>query len=283
MAFRPLLPGVLASGASTAEPWDVSTAVYDNVSFVTAEDSFMFSIAFKTDGTKMYLFGTQTDTVYQYSLSSAWDINTASYDSVSFYVGSQELNMSAIRFKPDGTRMYAIGATGDAIYQYNLSTAWSISSASYSGTSFSVASQDSSPSSVAFKPDGGKMYVCGDANNRVYEYNLLSAWGLGSAVYTGKSLFVNTQESTPSGIAFKPDGTKIYVIGSGSDSVNQYNLATAWDLSSASFDTAYNVGSDIDAATGLTSIVYDVAFKDDGTKMYVLDYITDDVYQYSLG
>lgn len=281
MAFRGLLPGVI-SGSATG-PWDVSTAVYDSVSFVTSEDSFMFSMKFKPDGTKMYLFGTQNDTVYQYSLSSAWDINTASYDGVSFSVGSQDSNINGINFKPDGTRMYAVGSTNDSVYQYNLSTAWLLSSASYSGVSFSVASQDSSPESVAFKPDGNVMYVCGDANNRVYQYNLLSAWSLSSVSYTGKSLLVSTQESNPKGIAFKPDGTKVYVIGSGSDSVNQYALTTAWDLTTASFETAYNVGSDIDAATGLTSIVYDLAFKDDGKKMYVLDYITDDVYQFSLG
>ena len=39
----------------------------------------------------MYVVGSSLDTVYQYALSTAWDVSTASYDSVSLSVSSQDI------------------------------------------------------------------------------------------------------------------------------------------------------------------------------------------------
>jgi hypothetical protein len=62
--------------------------------------------------------GNANDTVFQYNLSVAYDISTASYSNISFSVASQEDNPNAVCFKPDGTKMYVVGYTNDTIYQY---------------------------------------------------------------------------------------------------------------------------------------------------------------------
>ena len=66
--------------------------------------------------------------------------------------------------------MYVIG-NGDTVYQYTLSTAWDLSTASYDSVSFSVNSQDATTTALFFKPDGSKMYVLGDSNNSVYQFS----------------------------------------------------------------------------------------------------------------
>ena len=69
---------------------------------------------FKTDGTKMYIVGGGSgDAIYQYTLSTAWDITTASYDSINISVASQDTVATDIRFKPDGTVMYISGTSSD--------------------------------------------------------------------------------------------------------------------------------------------------------------------------
>ena len=75
----------------------------------------------------MFIVGSGSNTVYQYSLSTAWDVSTASYDSVSFGLTGQEASVSGIRFKPDGTKMFIVGYSGDSVYEYSLSTAWDAS------------------------------------------------------------------------------------------------------------------------------------------------------------
>jgi DNA-binding beta-propeller fold protein YncE len=157
--------------------------------------------------------------------------------------------------------MYVLGDTGNDVNEYALSVAWDISTATYT-TVFSVAGQDTSPQGMYFKSDGSTMYVVGLANDKVYEYSLSTAWDISSASYV-RDFSVSTQELTPTGISFKSDGTQMYVIGSISDNVNQYALSTPWDISTASYQKAFYVGRMMVAPTGLF-------FKDDGTEFYII-------------
>ena len=45
---------------------------------------------------------------------------------------------------------------------------------------------------------------------------------------------MNSQESFPQGMTFNNDGTKMYVIGSNGDEINEYSLTIAFDISTAS-------------------------------------------------
>jgi len=201
------------------------------------------------------------------------DLANASYDSVSFSVSSQESGPSGLFFKPDGTKMYVIGFTDDNVNEYDLSTAWDISNASYL-QNFSVVAQETASSGVFFKPDGTKMYVIGFIDDNVNEYDLSTAWDVSSASYL-QNFSVSSQETNPTGIFFKPDGTKMYVVGSSGDDVNEYDLSTAWDVSSASYLQNFSVSSQELFPTGLF-------FSPDGTKMYVIGASGDDVNEYDL-
>ena len=57
--------------------------------------------------------------VYQYSLSTAWDISTASYDSISFSVSSESTQPVSVRFKSDGSKMYVLDVSNNSVFQYS--------------------------------------------------------------------------------------------------------------------------------------------------------------------
>ena len=137
--------------------WDISTASYLQNFSVAAQETFPYGLFFKPDGLKMYVIGTSADAVYEYDLSTAWDISTASYLQ-SFSVAGQDTAPTSVFFKPDGLKMYVLGASGDAVYEYDLSTAWNVSTASYL-QNFSVVSQETNPYGLFFKPDGTVMYL----------------------------------------------------------------------------------------------------------------------------
>lgn len=258
-------------------PYNLASASYDNVSFsVATQDTFLHDLAFKDDGTKMYIIGSGNDAIFQYSLSTAWDISTASYDSVSFSVSSQEGTPASLFFKPDGSKFYVAGLSQDTVFQYSMSTSWDISTASYESKSFSVATQETSPRDVAFKTDGTKMYIVGVDSDRIDEYSLSTAWDVSTASHS-TNFSLASQELSPNSLFFNPDGNKVWVVGSTNDTVYQYSLSTAWDISTASYDSvSFSVSSQMDGPTG-------IEFKSDGTKMYVCDIVNDTVYQYSTG
>jgi len=255
---------------------DASTWSYDSVSFsVASQEAEPGGIAFNNDGTKMYIVGVNGDDVNQYTLSTAFDISTASFDSVTFSVASQDTSPLDIAFNNDGTKMYIAGGTGDDINEYALSTAFAISTASFT-TNFSVSSQDT-PQVVTFNNDGTKMFICGSSSDTVFQYSLTTAFDISTASYDSVSFSVASQEATPNGLAFNNDGTKMYITGASGDDVNQYTLSTAFDLSTASFDSVtFSVSSQEISPEG-------IVFNNDGTKMYIVGLGSGTVYQYSTG
>jgi sugar lactone lactonase YvrE len=187
-----------------------------------------------------------------------------------FSVAAQESIPQGLFFKPDGTKMYVVGSLGDDVNEYNLSSAWDVSTASYL-QNFIVNGQDTSPQDLFFKPDGTKMYILGGAGDDVNEYNLSSAWDVSTASYV-RNFSVAAQETEPQGLFFKPDGTKMYVVGSSGDDVNEYNLSSAWDVSTASYLQNFSLGGNPQG----------IFFKPDGTKMYIIESVNDVVNEYNL-
>jgi DNA-binding beta-propeller fold protein YncE len=118
--------------------------------------------------------------------------------------------------------MYVTGSSGDDVNEYDLSTAWDISTAVFLQL-FSVAGQDTAPLGLFFKPDGLKMYVSGSNADSVYEYDLSTAWDVTTAVYL-QNLHVGFEDIIPVGLFFKPDGTRMYFAGSTNDNVYEYEV-----------------------------------------------------------
>jgi sugar lactone lactonase YvrE len=264
----------LGTVTSGSEGYSLANGVFDSINFsVASQDNDPHGLAFKTDGTSFYIVGRTGDKVYQYDLSTAWDLSTASYASKSFSYGQGEGLPMCVRFKPDGTKMYIVGLNNDTIYQYSLSTAWDVSTASYDSKSFSVTSQEASPSSFVFNSDGTKLILCGYSTDSLYEYTLSTAYDISTASYT--SVSYNPSVTNPFDMTVNSDGTKLYLISTAGE-VSSYTLSTAYDISSASKDatTFDSTGQTLTAADG-------IAFKSDGTKMYLMSYDADAVFQYS--
>jgi hypothetical protein len=217
---------VSAVSAFTLAFWggDFANASYDSVSLsFTSQDTTPKDIVFNTTGTKMYMVGGTNDSVYQYSLSTGFDLSTASYDSVSFSVTGQDTGPIGIAFNPTGTKMYMVGNTNDSVYQYSLSTGFDLSTASYDSVSFSIASH-SDPRDIAFNPTGTKMYLVGFQYQSVYQYSLSTGFDLSTASYDSVSFSVTSQDTGPLGIAFNTTGTKMYILGYTNKSVYQYSV-----------------------------------------------------------
>ena len=266
--------------------WNIATASYGSpgVAFdVGTENSIPLGVTFSADGTRMYMLGVSgDDSVYQYDLSTAWDLSTASYGSpgISFSVASDITSTRDVDFSADGTNMYVLG--DDAVFQYDLSTAWDISSASFGspGISFSVSLQDPSSQGITFKPDGTIMYMTG--SSIVYQYELSIAWDVSSASYgsPGISFDVSSEDGAVRDVSLKTDGTRMFVVGRNTDSVYQYELSTAWDVSSASYGGSPGISFDVSLED---SSMEGMTFKtDDGTKIYLLGFTNTSVYQYDL-
>ncbi|MEM9968503.1 MAG: WD40 repeat domain-containing protein [Pseudomonadota bacterium] len=219
---------------SLATPGDMSTATFDFVSLdVSLQEANANAIAMSPDGTRLFMTGYSSDAVYQYSLSTAWDLSTASYDNVSFYIGTEELSVAGFAMSPDGTRMFIVGPNSRRIFQYSLSTAWDLSTASYDNVSLWVGSNSNSPVSITFSGTGLHVLVLDSQQKVVYQYNLLSSYSLTGASYANLSYNFTVPENIPSAIEYGMGGEKLYMIGFWQVRVYQYS--TLGGLSPAVF------------------------------------------------
>ena len=206
------------------------------------------------------------------TVSVLTDISNATY-SKEFSTASQTGSLLGISFLSDGTKMYVAGAS--YVYQYNLSTAWDVSTASYSNYYLDYSSYDTTTEAFFIKPDGTKAWFIGRNSDRVRLINFSTAGDLSTASISSDSFLVSGAEGNPTGLTFKSDGTKMYFIGTSNDAVWEYALSTAWDVTTASYTTNFGIGSQDHAPSG-------VCFDSTGTKMYVAGEANNDIFLYNL-
>lgn len=267
---------VTATNQRKHGPWDVSSAVLLQTKDISAQDTSPESIFFKDDGLKMYVLGNDGGDVNQYALTTAWDVSTASFVQATV-VSGQDSSPEAIFFKEDGLKMYMLGSNADEVNEYSLGTAWDISTLSFVRVFDITATSGATPRGLFFKPDGLKMYVLEEVTDKIYEYNLSTAWDI-STLSLVQSKSVSNESTTPDGVFFKPDGLKMYFVPSnGASTVYEYDLSTAWDISTLTPAASFVINS-------LDRDTYALFFKPDGTKMYVTAGLgTGHIKEYNLG
>jgi len=201
--------------------FDVSTASVDDFINVQIQDDNPQGLVFRPDGSQMYVAGTRNDKVFEFSLSTGFNISTASFTQ-SFDVSTQTNQMKSVAIASDGTRLYTAGDKNVNVYQYDLSTAFDVSTASFN-TSFDVQPQASDPKGVAFSDDGNLMYVVDTSADTAFEYSLSTAFDISTASFVSQ-LDVSSEDTDPAGLTFKPDGDQLYLVGDSDDNVYQYTV-----------------------------------------------------------
>jgi hypothetical protein len=261
---------------SNTAAWDLSVTSSNSrdgdFNFSSVEGQ-PYGIVFKPDGTKMYLSGL-SDVMHTYSLSTPWDVGTANR------ITSESLDLSTpfdwfmtSFFKPDGLELYVQQHSPAKLMQYTLTTAWDISTASYTREYTSTASGESYPAGMFFKPDGTKMYHVGTGATAVKEFSLSTPWNISTLSYV-REFSVASQSTQPMEVHFKPDGTQMYVLEQQTNvGIYSYNLSTAWDISTASYNNSTGT-----AISNLTSNPRGMYFKPDGSRLFFVEDTTNKVF-----
>jgi DNA-binding beta-propeller fold protein YncE len=260
-------------------PWEVSTAGVTTYSYTISQDTVPTDLIFKSDGTKLFVTGSTNDRVYEYSISTPWDLSTVGFTTQYQLENQSVVYPSALEFSADGATMLVLNRDGarDSVYEYTLSTPWSVDTAVGPNSSFYVGQQQTDPFGVSFDPSGTHMYIVGIVQNVIHQYELATPFDVRTASYTGKTLGTNDSDTT--NVFIKPDGTQIFIIGYASDRIRTFDLGTPFDVSTGVASTIFLVGAG--GGVGET-LPYGLWFKPDGSEMYMVGDTLDTIYQYTL-
>ena len=158
-------------------------------------------INFKPDGTVMYItnrYDDQKAYMIEYSLSTPFDISTATIS----FTGSKPKGTAlacdgaggddhmelphAIEFKPDGTRMFVTtnkdfsGSPGVAVFQFKLTTPWDSTTLvceKIYEVDVTGSGNEDQVRTLAFKPDGTRMFVGGKDEDKIRVHGILTEGG----------------------------------------------------------------------------------------------------------
>lgn len=143
------------------------------------------------------------------------------------------------------------------VHKY-VANAYNLSSLTYDG---SIPVGTTTTNDLYFSADGSKLYTIGSGNDRIYQYNLGTNWNLGTATLYG-SYNVSSIDSNPRGLCISYDGLYAYFLGRTNGRIYRLELATAYDITSASYSSNYfSIGTSNGLETG-------TRIKSTGTHIY---------------
>lgn len=221
--------------------------------------------------------GGQIDSQYFTDINSMTAAQSAGSGTVNYAVSTDGRTTWSVAKGTDGVRPIVRNNSGT--WQYNsqntsTQTGYDFSTFAYANSSLDLSSSGLSGglNDITIKDDGTKIYFI-DNNGMVRQHTLSTAYDLSTA---GSIVSFNSrnEDIDPRDVVFKPDGTKMYVLGDHYNRVSQYALSTAWDVSTASYENKNF------AVSGQMSAPMSVQFKSDGTIMYVKE--NTNIFQYTL-
>jgi len=263
--------------------WNVSTAVYDSVSYVFDGYSAPYGIDFSADGSLFFVSDTGTHTLYVHRMLTPWDLNTALFRGDTYYLGLQDGQPTDIAFSADGRTAFMLGDTGGDVTQYTLPDPWNVHTMVYNGIAFKPSSALSllDVEGLFVKPDGTKMYITDRFERKVYQFDVSGEINVNTATETTHGVLpLATQQQVELGIEADTILTPKSLATWNKLPTSQF-ANEGWNLSNASFD---NIIYDFNKAHLSNQSVYGMHFSEDGLNLYTTEaaVTTPNVYQHIL-
>ena len=203
----------------------------------------LVSVTLGDSGSKMYLCSnsaSDNQATYQYTLSTPYDVSTASYASISF-PDPVSADIRGMSWKPDGSRWARCSdQTGNKkFYDFTTSSNWDISTSS-SASNFQYDSYQSGGKDVIYGDSGNQVTSLAD-NASINTYDLSTPYTVSSASDTAKDVILSSIDNAPRSHAWNSDGTKCFYLGAQNDKVYQLDCSTPWDITSYSHSAANDI------------------------------------------
>jgi len=219
----------------TTAHWDITTL--STTATYCFEDpgrlgAGMRGMYFSTTGDIFLIAHFNSEYVYQYNLSTPWDISTAVYTD-SFGIGPYVADAAygGMFVDSTGTKMF-ITDNYDRVCEFTLTNPWNIDVVTYEGKEYMPPLEHDYFSGFYFKSDGSEItasYSHGDGNYSIETGVLTTNWDITTMQPTSISSLVPTPRVNST---FCIDGEHLILGNIVLDVIQQYNLSTPWDISS---------------------------------------------------
>ena len=270
------------SKKSSDAAFDVSYASYSGNSLdVNPPAATPEGLIFSPDGKKMFISDNTGSQIEEFTLSTAWDINTATDAESPLNITDSGGNIEDIAFNADGKKLFVVDRSSNMILEYTLASGYDISEETYAGNGerLDMSSQLDNAEDLAFNTGGSRLFVLeNEGDDQVIEYTCSTGFDVSTCSHASSDLTLvdgsGTNLDASDAFEFSSDGKTMFIADPGNDLIQQYTLSTAWDVSTARHVDTFDISSQEPNARGL-------AFGQNGNKLYVTG-TSDTVWQYNL-
>ena len=192
---------------------------------------------------------------------------------------------TGVNITPDGKKMFVMSHFDNKVYIYNLATPFDISTMDVDNRTVvntdglgDNLSSDNTNNKIKFNNDGTKVFFFDEKGGAQF-HNLATPYDVASISaatliaddginYTDTFLGTHADDSTK-GVAFNNDGTKMYLVNGRQSltDITQIKLTTPFDPSTGVSEHILDTETNGDVAR----FTMDMAFDDDGTRLYLTE------------
>ncbi|UWR77920.1 lactonase family protein [Phaeobacter inhibens] len=185
--------------------WDTSTLTAGSTFSMSGVASSPWGLKFKPDGTRFYVNELNNNRVYQYDMSTPWDVASAYSSGLSNAIVTQDRN---IDISADGAKLYA--TQGRDIGQYNMSTPWDITTLTLEKTASNIVPFGDNLDHAHFSSNGMNAYATWSrgSNEGIRLFQLSEAWDVASIIDTGRQIHlaeIDTDIAGAQAVYFRED------------------------------------------------------------------------------
>lgn len=254
------------------KPTSTSPAAWGaNITYtISGADISPVDFFFSNDGKKLYILGDNDNDIQQFSLTTAFAVNTASSDGTFSILkdnGSPITSPVAMFISQDGIYLYVADDT--TIYQYRLTVPWDITASPQATLITSKSGFTTGIRSIYLDPAGSRLYIGRDTS--ISEHLLTTGHNISTTNMSVNTTFSPTGTISLQSFTFKPSGDYIYIYNSNAgDDVRTYRVNNSWKLSSASSAELYTLEMADSGSPDGSGTPKAIRFDTSGNNLYLL-------------
>jgi len=223
--------------------YDFNTAIYEGGIYVDNVDDVddVEAVEFNNDGSLMYVVSSYyyDDQLFQYECDTPFDVTTAS---LSKQINTEDVtgdDVEGVKFNNDGSKMFLVAESPSEMYEYDLSTPFEITTASFS-VKFDTNDngEATNPDGIEWNNDGSRFYVVDD-NGYIDEYFCTTPFDITTRQLDG--VFEEDERSYErmTGMSWNGDGSAFWTSVRFNSLIVKYTCDDNFRVETASFASRY--------------------------------------------
>lgn len=182
-------------------------------------------------------------------------------------VSVTDVDRHGLAFSADSSKMYQVTYTTSSLVQgFDLSTPGSISTATHEINDYFLFGGSSVRTDIEIQPNGAQAFICNSTDSKIEHAPFGTYWDITTITPTWVTGYdTESVDTIPVAFCFGLNGTKAYILGDENDAIYEYNLSTAYDLTTMSLQDTLTLiypGSYLD-------YMHDINISENGSYLFV--------------